>query len=51
MSISLHWLMAVGIISVFILGKVMEDGGSFVLVSVHKSIGITIWLLVWVRLA
>jgi len=55
-AIILHWVMAAGIIALFVMGLVMVHGGLepsrlFALYQLHKSIGITVLLAAFLRLA
>ncbi len=53
-AIALHWLVAVLVIGqIFFgwyLGDVPPGGSRGTLVNLHKSIGLTLWLLVWLRM-
>jgi cytochrome b561 len=54
-AIALHWVVALLVIGQLFFGWYLTDvprggAGRGTLVNLHKSIGLTIWLLVWVRL-
>ena len=54
MSIALHWLMAIAIIAGFVIGQIMVDmrlsPAKLQLVSYHKWLGVTVFLLAVTRL-
>ncbi|MEM7046438.1 MAG: cytochrome b [Pseudomonadota bacterium] len=52
-AILLHWLMAVTIIGLFASGIIsheLDRATAKPVIGMHKSFGVTVWLLVWVRL-
>lgn len=53
-AIALHWLVALGIFGAFSLGLYMQDlplsPAKLKLYSYHKWVGVTLFLLVWIRL-
>jgi cytochrome b561 len=55
-AIALHWLMALGVLALVVIGLIMTHGGltsmeKFKLYQLHKSIGVTIMLLLALRVA
>jgi cytochrome b561 len=55
-AIALHWLMALGVLALVVIGLTMTHGGlasmeKFKLYQLHKSIGVTVLLLLALRLA
>ena len=54
-AVALHWVMALAILAMLVLGLVMVNypmsATKLKLFAVHKSIGLTVLALVWVRLA
>jgi len=50
-TISLHWLVAIGIIALLAVGVYMEETHSYGLYPIHKSFGIIIFIFVLIRVA
>lgn len=50
LTIGLHWIVGLGMIGLFIMGKYMEINEAFSLYDLHKSIGILILAAVFLRI-